>query len=124
MDKIRGFWKSGLYSKTREVYIPKKKVIIWSSERVRNRQQLNKTNGMKYYLLTGLSAAKLLHEKGIEVLVLEARDRVGGRTFTEHVRKQKYYTHKKNDTETTHLKIIYSGITNTFLYCYHYLISR
>ncbi|CAC5413206.1 MAO [Mytilus coruscus] len=40
--------------------------------------------------LSGLSAAKLLHEKGIEVLVLEARDRVGGRTFTEHNPKVKY----------------------------------
>lgn len=33
----------------------------------------------------GLAAAKLLHETGLEVLVLEARDRVGGRTLTEHV---------------------------------------
>ena len=31
---------------------------------------------------TGLSAAKLLHESGVNVLVLEARDRVGGRTYT------------------------------------------
>ncbi|XP_076365751.1 amine oxidase [flavin-containing] A-like [Tachypleus tridentatus] len=32
--------------------------------------------------LSGLSAAKLLTEKGLNVVVLEARDRVGGRTFT------------------------------------------
>lgn len=38
--------------------------------------------------ISGLSAAKLLSEYGIKVVVLEARDRVGGRTFTvrnEHV---------------------------------------
>ncbi|XP_057574900.1 amine oxidase [flavin-containing] A [Hippopotamus amphibius kiboko] len=38
--------------------------------------------------ISGLSAAKLLAEHGINVLVLEARDRVGGRTYTvrnEHV---------------------------------------
>ncbi|XP_060065516.1 amine oxidase [flavin-containing]-like [Ylistrum balloti] len=34
--------------------------------------------------LSGLSAAKLLDGTGLSVLVLEARDRVGGRTFTEH----------------------------------------
>uniref|UniRef100_A0A8C2TL05 Amine oxidase n=3 Tax=Coturnix japonica TaxID=93934 RepID=A0A8C2TL05_COTJA len=32
--------------------------------------------------ISGLSAAKLLHEFGLNVVVLEARDRVGGRTFT------------------------------------------
>lgn len=37
-------------------------------------------------LLLGLSAAKLLDETGLNVLVLEARDRVGGRTLTKHVR--------------------------------------
>jgi monoamine oxidase len=32
--------------------------------------------------MTGLSAAKLLHEHEVEVQVLEANDRVGGRTLT------------------------------------------
>ncbi|XP_071784699.1 amine oxidase [flavin-containing] B-like isoform X2 [Asterias amurensis] len=32
--------------------------------------------------ISGLSAAKLLQEQGQNVLVLEARDRVGGRTYT------------------------------------------
>ncbi|XP_048400495.2 amine oxidase [flavin-containing]-like [Stegostoma tigrinum] len=32
--------------------------------------------------LSGLSAAKLLTERGLNVVVLEARDRVGGRTYT------------------------------------------
>lgn len=32
--------------------------------------------------ISGLSAAKLLHEQGVDVIVLEARDRVGGRTYT------------------------------------------
>ncbi|CAN7997060.1 unnamed protein product [Ixodes hexagonus] len=32
--------------------------------------------------LSGLSAAKLLTEQGVDVIVLEARDRVGGRTHT------------------------------------------
>jgi len=32
--------------------------------------------------LSGLSAAKCLYEHGVDVIVLEARDRVGGRTHT------------------------------------------
>ena len=41
----------------------------------------------KYFLFfPGLSGAKVLHEHGINVLVLEARDRVGGRTYTKQVR--------------------------------------
>lgn len=38
-------------------------------------------------MLVGLSAAKLLHKEGIEVLVLEAEDRVGGRLHTARVFK-------------------------------------
>ena len=37
------------------------------------------------YMCSGLSAAKLLHEKGLNVLVLEASNRVGGRTWTLRV---------------------------------------
>uniref|UniRef100_A0A646QFZ6 Amine oxidase n=1 Tax=Hemiscolopendra marginata TaxID=943146 RepID=A0A646QFZ6_9MYRI len=33
--------------------------------------------------LSGLAAAKWLHEAGLKILVLEARDRVGGRTYTK-----------------------------------------
>jgi len=40
-------------------------------------------------LHAGLSAAKLLKESGLNPLVLEARDRVGGRTFTVRVSKRK-----------------------------------
>uniref|UniRef100_T1IN90 Amine oxidase n=1 Tax=Strigamia maritima TaxID=126957 RepID=T1IN90_STRMM len=36
-----------------------------------------------YSILRSLSAAKYLHEAGISVIVLEARDRVGGRTLTK-----------------------------------------
>jgi len=35
--------------------------------------------------LVGLSAAKLLSESGVNVVVLEAQNRVGGRTFTIRV---------------------------------------
>ena len=35
--------------------------------------------------VSGLSAAKLLKENGLDVVVLEARNRVGGRTWTVKV---------------------------------------
>lgn len=35
--------------------------------------------------VSGLAAAKVLAEKGVDVVVLEARDRVGGRTWTVKV---------------------------------------
>ena len=34
---------------------------------------------------SGLSAAKVLCDEGVDVLLLEARDRVGGRTYTIQV---------------------------------------
>ena len=34
---------------------------------------------------SGLFAARVLQEYGVEVVVLEARDRTGGRTFTQRV---------------------------------------
>ncbi|MEZ4561067.1 MAG: FAD-dependent oxidoreductase, partial [Caldilineaceae bacterium] len=34
--------------------------------------------------MAGLTAARLLHDSGCRVTVLEARDRVGGRTWTDH----------------------------------------
>ncbi|XP_029458986.1 LOW QUALITY PROTEIN: amine oxidase [flavin-containing] A-like [Rhinatrema bivittatum] len=40
--------------------------------------------------ISGLSAAKLLVESGLSVVVLEARDRVGGRTFTIRNKQVKY----------------------------------
>ncbi|KAG7259844.1 hypothetical protein CRUP_036727 [Coryphaenoides rupestris] len=40
--------------------------------------------------ISGLSAAKLLKESGLNPLVLEARDRVGGRTFTVRNKEAKY----------------------------------
>lgn len=46
------------------------------------------------YFLTfasGLSAGKWLSEAGVKVLVLEARDRVGGRTLTKRVSFEHQY---------------------------------
>ncbi|XP_048192472.1 amine oxidase [flavin-containing] B [Perognathus longimembris pacificus] len=40
--------------------------------------------------ISGMAAAKLLHDSGLNVVVLEARDRVGGRTYTVRNQKVKY----------------------------------
>lgn len=41
--------------------------------------------------VSGLSAAKFLKDKGVhEIVVLEANDRVGGRTYTIHNEQTKY----------------------------------
>ncbi|EHB11510.1 Amine oxidase [flavin-containing] B [Heterocephalus glaber] len=37
-----------------------------------------------------MAAAKLLHDSGLNVVVLEARDRVGGRTYTIRNQNVKY----------------------------------
>uniref|UniRef100_A0A2K6GJ05 Amine oxidase n=1 Tax=Propithecus coquereli TaxID=379532 RepID=A0A2K6GJ05_PROCO len=42
------------------------------------------------YFLPGMAAAKLLHDSGLNVIVLEARNRVGGRTYTLRNEKVKY----------------------------------
>src|ERR687885_347078 len=34
--------------------------------------------------MAGLAAARALHDAGCQVLVVEARDRVGGRVYTRH----------------------------------------
>uniref|UniRef100_A0A8D0SPU1 Amine oxidase n=1 Tax=Sus scrofa TaxID=9823 RepID=A0A8D0SPU1_PIG len=40
--------------------------------------------------ISGMAAAKLLHDSGLSVIVLEARDRVGGRTYTVRNQQVKY----------------------------------
>nr|KAF6294616.1 monoamine oxidase B [Pipistrellus kuhlii] len=40
--------------------------------------------------ISGMAAAKLLHDSGLNVVVLEARDRVGGRTYTIRNQMVKY----------------------------------
>uniref|UniRef100_A0A670YUE2 Amine oxidase n=1 Tax=Pseudonaja textilis TaxID=8673 RepID=A0A670YUE2_PSETE len=40
--------------------------------------------------ISGLSAAKLLYDSGLDVVVLEAQDRVGGRTYTVRNKHVKY----------------------------------
>lgn len=47
--------------------------------------------------LTGLSAAKLLVESGLNPVLLEARNRVGGRTFTVQVRYSTHLNSKTNE---------------------------
>ena len=47
----------------------------------------NTVSQLTYFrLFAGLSAACVLKEEGLDVIVLEARDRVGGRTYTVKVR--------------------------------------
>lgn len=55
---------------------------MWSAEIVKYVLNLSRCF-LKY---AGLSAAKLLKANGLTPVVLEARDRVGGRTFTVRVR--------------------------------------
>uniref|UniRef100_A0A8C9SS40 Amine oxidase n=1 Tax=Scleropages formosus TaxID=113540 RepID=A0A8C9SS40_SCLFO len=47
-------------------------------------------SGFGWVLLSGLCAAKLLVESGLNPVVLEARNRVGGRTFTVQNKETKY----------------------------------
>ncbi|XP_055733912.1 amine oxidase [flavin-containing] isoform X2 [Salvelinus fontinalis] len=63
-------------------------------ERARNNNTMTAQNTYDVIVIgggiSGLSAAKLLKEKGLSPVVLEARDRVGGRTFTVQNEQTKY----------------------------------
>ncbi|KAK3093421.1 hypothetical protein FSP39_015503 [Pinctada imbricata] len=56
--------------------------VIWRGELLENIKDHNADVAVIEAGLSGLSAAKILHERGLNAIVLEARDRVGGRTYT------------------------------------------
>ncbi|KAL7881555.1 hypothetical protein AOLI_G00084030 [Acnodon oligacanthus] len=69
----------------------------WSSQQRQQQQQKSSSMAANTYDvivigggISGLSAAKLLLESGLNPVVLEARDRVGGRTFTVQNKQTKW----------------------------------
>ena len=50
---------------------------------------LTRIPGFSTLSASGLSAATLLHKEGVDVLLLEAKDRVGGRTYTVQVSEER-----------------------------------
>lgn len=73
-------------------------------------------------LLTGLSAAKLLVESGLNPVLLEARDRVGGRTFTVQVRYSSEFWIKSNDFMSAQMVCFYMCV-KTIVYS-HYCLNN
>uniref|UniRef100_A0A3B4ED56 Amine oxidase n=2 Tax=Pygocentrus nattereri TaxID=42514 RepID=A0A3B4ED56_PYGNA len=69
----------------------------WSSQQQQQQQQKSSSMAANTYDvivigggISGLSAAKLLLESGLNPVVLEARDRVGGRTYTVQNKQTKW----------------------------------
>lgn len=70
---------------TNGVSLPKLGRMTWSSAQLHDGSGTDETCDVVVVGagLAGLAAARRLHEQGLDVLVLEARDRVGGRTLSQ-----------------------------------------